>query len=137
MRVASLQPSAAQALPTNRPLPRNIEIASTLLSFIASPLQWESVLRSVGHGASRRLRISPKQLPDPLTRKIAPFPIIRGGACMARPSEGCSPRQGGGLGPHPEELDGMMPVIYDELKRLAARHLRRQAPGHNPQTNAP
>jgi RNA polymerase sigma-70 factor (ECF subfamily) len=36
----------------------------------------------------------------------------------------------------PAELDGLMPVIYDELKRLAGRHLRRQSPGHTLQTTA-
>ena len=35
-----------------------------------------------------------------------------------------------------EELDKMMPAIYDELRRQAARYLRREQPGHTLQTTA-
>lgn len=34
------------------------------------------------------------------------------------------------------DLDNLMPAVYAELKRLAARHLRGQAPGHTLQTTA-
>jgi hypothetical protein len=27
-------------------------------------------------------------------------------------------------------LEELMPMVYDELRRVAARHLRRQSPGH-------
>lgn len=33
-------------------------------------------------------------------------------------------------------LDQLMPLVYDELRRLAKRYLRRQAPGHTLQTTA-
>src|SRR5437667_507696 len=33
-------------------------------------------------------------------------------------------------------LDRLMPVVYDELRRIADRHLRRQRPGHTLQTTA-
>ena len=35
-----------------------------------------------------------------------------------------------------EELDKMMPTIYDELRRQAARYLRQERPGHTLQTTA-
>ena len=35
-----------------------------------------------------------------------------------------------------ESLDKLMPVIYDELHRQAARYLRRERPGHTLQTTA-
>jgi len=35
-----------------------------------------------------------------------------------------------------EELDKMMPAIYDELRRQAARYLRQERPGHTLQTTA-
>src|ERR1044072_8756731 len=35
-----------------------------------------------------------------------------------------------------EALDKMMPAIYDELRRQAARYLRREQPGHTMQTTA-
>ena len=35
-----------------------------------------------------------------------------------------------------ESLDKMMPAIYDELRRQAARYLRREQPGHTLQTTA-
>src|SRR5687768_16436854 len=33
-------------------------------------------------------------------------------------------------------LETLMPMVYDELRRVAARHLRRQRPGHTLQTTA-
>ena len=35
-----------------------------------------------------------------------------------------------------ESLDKLMPVVYDELRRQAARYLRREQPGHTLQTTA-
>src|SRR4026207_2200735 len=35
-----------------------------------------------------------------------------------------------------ESLDKLMPVVYDELRRQAARYLRRERPGHTLQTTA-
>src|ERR1041384_7979145 len=35
-----------------------------------------------------------------------------------------------------EALDKLMPVVYDELRRQAARYLRREQPGHTLQTTA-
>jgi RNA polymerase sigma factor (TIGR02999 family) len=35
-----------------------------------------------------------------------------------------------------EALDRLIPVVYDELRRLAARRLRRERPGHTLQTTA-
>jgi RNA polymerase sigma factor (TIGR02999 family) len=35
-----------------------------------------------------------------------------------------------------EALDHLMPVVYDELRRQAARYLRRERPGHTLQTTA-
>jgi len=35
-----------------------------------------------------------------------------------------------------ESLDKLMPAIYDELRRQAARYLRREQPGHTLQTTA-
>ena len=34
------------------------------------------------------------------------------------------------------ELDALFPVVYDELRRLAERHLRRERPGHTLQPTA-
>jgi len=36
-----------------------------------------------------------------------------------------------------EALDALTPLVYDELRRIAARHLRRDRPGHTLQTTAP
>ena len=33
-------------------------------------------------------------------------------------------------------LEELMPLVYDELRKVAARHLRRQRPGHTLQTTA-
>jgi RNA polymerase sigma factor (TIGR02999 family) len=33
-------------------------------------------------------------------------------------------------------LEALMPLVYDELRKVAARHLRRQRPGHTLQTTA-
>src|SRR5262245_7174228 len=33
-------------------------------------------------------------------------------------------------------LEELMPLVYDELRKVAARHLRRQRPGHSLQTTA-
>lgn len=35
-----------------------------------------------------------------------------------------------------EELDELMPLVYEELRRQAARYLRREKPGHTLQTTA-
>jgi RNA polymerase sigma factor (TIGR02999 family) len=35
-----------------------------------------------------------------------------------------------------EALDQLMPIVYDELRRQAARYLRREQPGHTLQTTA-
>jgi RNA polymerase sigma factor (TIGR02999 family) len=35
-----------------------------------------------------------------------------------------------------QALDALMPVVYDELRRLARRYMRRQNPGHTLQTTA-
>jgi RNA polymerase sigma factor (TIGR02999 family) len=35
-----------------------------------------------------------------------------------------------------DALDQLMPLVYDELRRLARRHMRHQAPGHTLQTTA-
>src|SRR5215813_1981709 len=35
-----------------------------------------------------------------------------------------------------ESLDKLMPVVYDELRRQAARYLRQERPGHTLQTTA-
>lgn len=35
-----------------------------------------------------------------------------------------------------EALDRLMPLVYDELRRLATRHLRRERPDHTLQTTA-
>ncbi|HEV8428036.1 MAG TPA: sigma-70 family RNA polymerase sigma factor [Pyrinomonadaceae bacterium] len=35
-----------------------------------------------------------------------------------------------------ESLDKLMPIVYDELRRQAARYLRRELPGHTLQTTA-
>jgi RNA polymerase sigma factor (TIGR02999 family) len=35
-----------------------------------------------------------------------------------------------------DALDDLMPVVYEELRRIARRHLRGQAPGHTLQTTA-
>ncbi len=35
-----------------------------------------------------------------------------------------------------EALDKLIPAVYDELRRLASRHLRRERPGHTLQTTA-
>ena len=35
-----------------------------------------------------------------------------------------------------EDLDKLMPAVYDELRRQAARYLRREQAGHTPQTTA-
>jgi RNA polymerase sigma factor (TIGR02999 family) len=35
-----------------------------------------------------------------------------------------------------EALDRLMPAVYDELRRIANRHLRRRQPGHTLQTTA-
>jgi RNA polymerase sigma-70 factor, ECF subfamily len=35
-----------------------------------------------------------------------------------------------------EALDQLIPVVYDELRRMAARHLRRERAGHTLQTTA-
>ena len=35
-----------------------------------------------------------------------------------------------------EELDALMPLVYDELRRQAARYLRREQAGHSLQTTA-
>ena len=35
-----------------------------------------------------------------------------------------------------ESLDKLMPIVYDELRRQAARYLRREQPGHTLQTTA-
>ena len=35
-----------------------------------------------------------------------------------------------------EALDKLMPIVYDELRRQAARYLRREQPGHTMQTTA-
>lgn len=35
-----------------------------------------------------------------------------------------------------EALDRLMPLVYDELRRLASRHLRRERPDHTLQTTA-
>jgi RNA polymerase sigma factor (TIGR02999 family) len=35
-----------------------------------------------------------------------------------------------------EALDHLLPIVYDELRRQAARYLRREAPGHTLQTTA-
>ena len=35
-----------------------------------------------------------------------------------------------------ESLDQLMPIVYDELRRQAARYLRRERPGHTLQTTA-
>src|SRR5215471_4070225 len=35
-----------------------------------------------------------------------------------------------------EAFDQLMPLVYDELRRLAKRHLQRQSPGHTLQTTA-
>lgn len=37
---------------------------------------------------------------------------------------------------NPAALDQLMPMVYDELHRIARRHLRREAPGHTLQTSA-
>lgn len=37
---------------------------------------------------------------------------------------------------NPAALDQLMPVVYDELHRIAQRHLRREGPGHTLQTSA-
>jgi RNA polymerase sigma-70 factor (ECF subfamily) len=37
---------------------------------------------------------------------------------------------------NPAALDRLMPVVYDELHRIAQRHLRREGPGHTLQTSA-
>src|SRR5688500_10911683 len=36
----------------------------------------------------------------------------------------------------PEASDKLMPLVYDELRRQAARYLRRERPGHTLQTTA-
>ena len=33
-------------------------------------------------------------------------------------------------------LDKLMPLVYDELRRLAHQHMRREKPGHTLQTSA-
>ena len=33
-------------------------------------------------------------------------------------------------------LDGLTPIVYDELRRLAHRYMRRERPGHTLQTTA-
>src|SRR5215813_6233661 len=35
-----------------------------------------------------------------------------------------------------EALDKLMPIVYDELRRQAARYLRKERPGHTLQTTA-
>jgi RNA polymerase sigma factor (TIGR02999 family) len=35
-----------------------------------------------------------------------------------------------------QALDGLMPLVYDELHRIASRYLRRERPGHTLQTTA-
>ena len=35
-----------------------------------------------------------------------------------------------------EALDQLMPIVYDELRRQAARNLRREQPGNTLQTTA-
>ena len=35
-----------------------------------------------------------------------------------------------------EALNKLMPLVYDELRRLASRHLRHERPGHTLQTTA-
>jgi RNA polymerase sigma factor (TIGR02999 family) len=35
-----------------------------------------------------------------------------------------------------EALDKLMPLVYDELRRIARQHLRRERAGHTLQTNA-
>src|SRR5918912_1327524 len=35
-----------------------------------------------------------------------------------------------------EALDKLLPLVYEELRRQAARHLRRERPGHTLQTTA-
>ena len=37
---------------------------------------------------------------------------------------------------NPGALDDLMPVVYDELRRLARRYMRREGPGHTLQTTA-
>jgi RNA polymerase sigma factor (TIGR02999 family) len=37
---------------------------------------------------------------------------------------------------NPAGLDQLMPIVYDELHRIAQRHLRREGPGHTLQTSA-
>jgi RNA polymerase sigma factor (TIGR02999 family) len=37
---------------------------------------------------------------------------------------------------NPGALDDLMPVVYDELRRLARRHMRLEGPGHTLQTTA-
>jgi len=37
---------------------------------------------------------------------------------------------------HPEALDQLMPLVYDELRRLARHHLRRERPDHTLQPTA-
>ena len=39
-------------------------------------------------------------------------------------------------GGDPDALDALMPVVYDELRHIARRHLRGQATGHTLQTTA-
>lgn len=39
-------------------------------------------------------------------------------------------------GDKPEVLDKLLPLVYDELHRQAARYLRRERPGHSLQTSA-
>lgn len=45
-------------------------------------------------------------------------------------------REERGLEVDSSDLDGVLPIIYTELRRLAGRHMRRQAPGHTLQTTA-
>lgn len=35
-----------------------------------------------------------------------------------------------------EALDKLMPLIYEELRKMARRHMRQQNPGHTLQTTA-
>lgn len=36
----------------------------------------------------------------------------------------------------PEALNQLIPLVYDELRRIAARHMRKESPGHTLQTTA-
>src|SRR5215472_15693329 len=42
----------------------------------------------------------------------------------------------GGPGPDRAELDELVPLVYEELRRLARRHMRRERPGALLQTTA-